>query len=264
MRNSTTPQVQSVGSAQKKPLTPNELATLSISTVTQLVSPACATENELEETLKQLQTIVDDEGERQKSTDTKLGTAQNAIGFTVTLASGSLLLTFLQSPSFDFWHVVALGVLTLGIGFFVWAGILIVKAYEPVHYQRQTADGVVFELWKTNSKTHLLRQAILDLLSIARWNSHVNTRRLSLYQDALGKLRLGIIFIGLVPATVLIAFLLNTFLRNRLPEWALLGSKSTAVSESSRIMPNGTARVGAPTQPHKAPGPMRSPKVGRP
>jgi hypothetical protein len=165
--------------------------------------------DELTEALAQLYVIAAAEDERRKTTDAKLSAAQNAIGFIVTLAGGSVALAFLQTPIYDLWHAVVIVALTVSVGFFVWAAHKIVQANDPAFYQSRIAGSVRRLLDAGKSKQELQRDAIDDLVANIDVNTETTNKRLTLYRAAIQNIRKGVIAAGSVPFVVLLAYGIN-------------------------------------------------------
>jgi hypothetical protein len=216
--------------------------------------------DELTEALAQLYVIAAAEDERRKTTDTKLSAAQNAIGFIVTLAGGSVAFAFLQTPIYDLWHAVVIVALTVSVGFFVWAAHNIVQANDPAFYQSRIAASVRRLLDAGKSKQELQRDAIDDLVANIDVNTETTNKRLTLYRAAIQNIRKGVIAAGSVPFVVLLAYGINAvspqpapFLRVNATVPA--GSPSSpapisAVTALPRVIPLPALRALNPPRPH--------------
>jgi hypothetical protein len=185
------------------------------------------------EALDQLKDIEADEDDRRKTTDAKLSSAQNAIGFIVALAGGSVALAFLQMPSYDLWHGLVIVALTIAVLFFVWSACQIVAANDPRSYQGRTAAGVRRMLDQGKSKEELQLDAIGDLVSNVNANVETTNKRLTLYRAAIENIRKGVIFAGLVPAIALIGYILNAFVATQLPSYMRITVVATASPTAS-------------------------------
>ncbi len=204
--------------------------------------PAKPSDDEaIAEALEQISTIDAGEDDRRKTTDAKLGPAQSAIGFIVTLASGSVALAFLQTPVYDLWHALVITALLVSVGFFVWAAVKIAAANDPTAYQARTASGVRRMLYDGKTKRELQLDAIDDLVSNVRNNGAVNNQRLTLYRAAIENIEKGVIAAACVPVVVVLGYLANAFCGAHLPTMLRLASPVVGAAPSAAPPPRGSA-----------------------
>lgn len=210
--------------------------------------PLC--DEALSEALDQLTTIEKGEDERRKTVDAKLSSAQNAVGFIVTLAGGSVALAFLQSPVYDVWHGCVILSLTIAVGFFVWAAHKIVVGNDPAPYQSRVAPSVRRLLKEGKTKQDLQRDAVNDLVANITANAERNNTRMTYYRAAIDNIRKGVFAAGVVPVVVLIAYAANALVGERLP--AALRIPNATASPTSIPTPATQTPTPKPTMTRRA------------
>ena len=158
------------------------------------------------EGLAQLIDIAHDEDERRKTADSKLSSIQNALGFIVTLAGGTIAIAFLQAPSYDVWHILVLLLLAIAVFFLIRASLKIFEANDPKPYQARVAGGVRKMLNASATKIDLQNDAINDFVANITQNIERTNERLGLYREAVHNVRLGVVAAGIVPALVFLSY----------------------------------------------------------
>lgn len=204
----------------------------------EFVDPA-AGDDVVQEALRQMERLDDNEQKRRGVADDKLGNLQNTIEFIVTLVAGSFVVaTFQDKPSqLNAWRLLVYVALAAALLFFVWAATQITSANDPVGFEVRTAKGILRKVRETKTKRALLEDALSDYASMIDRNHRKVDERLTLYRAAIKNIIKGVYCLAAVP----ILFFASAFGGNGLAKHDSAISAHTSTIPRTIVQPTGKA-----------------------
>jgi hypothetical protein len=165
----------------------------------------------LEEALRELELLDQQENDRRRSADAKLGALQGTIGVIVTLIAGSVSITVVKGEPSTVWSLLTYIAFSGGVAFFVWAAQQVRKGSDLQPLYTRTASGVCKVLQAGGSKRTLLLDAIADYGSIITENQKITNYKLTWYRASIENIIKGVYCLVAVPVLLFISLAVSTW-----------------------------------------------------